>query len=72
MHGLAKFMQYLVGARFVVKLDHNSLKYFLEKKDLNERKQKWVSKIRVYDFDIEFIKGKNNMVEYALSMRPLI
>jgi hypothetical protein len=45
MHALAKFKQYLVGARFVVKLDHNSLKYLLEQKDLNERQQKWVSKI---------------------------
>jgi hypothetical protein len=33
MHALAKFRQYLVGARFVVKSDHNSLKYFLEQKD---------------------------------------
>jgi hypothetical protein len=45
MHALAKFRQYLVGARFVVKSDHNSLKYLLEQKDLNERQQEWVSKI---------------------------
>jgi hypothetical protein len=37
MHALAKFRQYLVGARFVVKSDHNNLKYLLDKKDLNER-----------------------------------
>ena len=40
MHALAKFRQYLVGARFVVKSDHNSLKYFLDQKDLHERQQK--------------------------------
>jgi hypothetical protein len=72
MHALAKFRQYLVGARFVVKSDHNSLKYLLEQKDLNERQQKWVSRIQAYDFDIEFVKGKNNMVAYALSRRPSI
>jgi hypothetical protein len=72
MHALAKFKQYLVGARFVVKLDHNSLKYLLKQKDLNERQQKWVSKIQAYDFDIEFIKGKNNAVADALSRRPSI
>ena len=72
MHALAKFRQYLVGARFVVKSDHNSLKYLLEQKDLNERQQKWVSKIQAYDFDIEFVKGKNNAVADALSRRPSI
>jgi hypothetical protein len=72
MHALAKFRQYLVGARFVVKSDHNSLKYLLEQKDLNERQQKWVSRIHAYDFDIEFVKGKNNVVADALSRRPSI
>jgi hypothetical protein len=72
MHALAKFRQYLVGARFVVRSDHNSLKYFLEQKDLNERQQKWVSKIQAYDFDIEFVKGKNNVVADALSRRPSV
>ena len=45
MHDLTKFRQYLVGSKFVVKTDHNSLKYFLEKKDLSERQQKWVTKV---------------------------
>jgi hypothetical protein len=67
MHALAKFRKYLVGARFVVKSNHNSLKYLLEQRDLNERQQKWVRKIQAYDFDIEFVKGKNNAVVNALS-----
>jgi hypothetical protein len=58
MHALAKFKQYLVGEKFVVRADHNSLKYFLDQKDLNERQQKWVSKIQAYDFNIEYVKGK--------------
>jgi hypothetical protein len=55
-----------------VKTYHNSLKYFLDQKDLNERQQKWVRKIQAYDFDIEFVKGKNNVVAYALSRRPSV
>jgi hypothetical protein len=40
MHALTKFRQYLVGSKFVVKTDDNSLNYFLEQKDLSERQQK--------------------------------
>ena len=50
--------------------DHNILKYFLEQQDLNERQQKWVSKTQSYNFDIEYVKGKNNVVVDALSRRP--
>jgi hypothetical protein len=37
MHALAKFRKYLVGGCFVVRTDHNDLRYFLEKKNLSER-----------------------------------
>ena len=30
MHAFTEFRQYLVGGRFVVRTDHNSLRYFLE------------------------------------------
>jgi len=35
MHALTKFRQYLVGSRFVVNTNHNSLKYFLDQKLAN-------------------------------------
>lgn len=38
MHALAKFRQYLVCGKFVVKTDHNSLKFFLNQRDLNDSK----------------------------------
>ena len=72
MHALAKFRQCLVGGRFVVRTDHNSLKYFLSQKDLTDRWQKWISKIHAYDFEIEYVKGKNNVVVDALSRKPEI
>jgi hypothetical protein len=71
MHALTKFKQYLVGSKFMVKTDHNNkLKYFLEQKDLSERQQKWVTKVHAFDFDIEYVKGKKNIVADALSRRP--
>ena len=56
-----------MGSKFKIKKYHNRLKYFLEQKELNEHQQKWVSKVQVYDFDIEYVKGKNNVVVDALS-----
>jgi len=70
MHALAKYWQYLVGTRFRVRTDHNSLMFFLEQKQLQERQQKWISEIQAYDFDIEYVKGKNNVAADALSRRP--
>jgi hypothetical protein len=69
MNALAQFRQYLVGGKLMVKTNHNSLRHFMGQKDLNERKQKWVSKLKPYDFDIEYIKGKKNAVVDALSRR---
>jgi hypothetical protein len=70
MHALAKFIQYLVGGRFMVHTEHKNLRYFLEQWDLNERQHKWASKVKAYDFYIEYVQGKNNLVVYALSRRP--
>jgi hypothetical protein len=70
MHALTKFKQYLVGSKFVVKTDHNSLKYLLEQKDLSECQHKWVTNVHAFKFDIEYVKGKNKIVSDALSRRP--
>jgi hypothetical protein len=50
----------------VVKTDHNILKFFLEQKDLCEPQQKWVTKVHVFDFNIEYVKGKKKIVADAL------
>jgi hypothetical protein len=67
MHALANFRQYLVGIKFMVKTDHKSLKYFVEQKDLSEHQQKWVMKVQALNFDIEYVKGKKNIMDNALS-----
>eukprot|EP00253_Pinus_taeda_P032725 PITA_32725 len=37
MHALAKFREYLVGNKFKVKTNHNSVRHFLGQKGLNDR-----------------------------------
>lgn len=65
MDALAKVRKYLLGIRFKVKTNHTSLHLFLEKKSLEEMKKKWVSKLHAYGFEIEYVKGKHNVVENA-------
>ena len=51
------------------KTDHDSLKYFLEQRLFSEEKQKWVTKMLGYDFEIIYKKGKQNVVADALSRK---
>jgi hypothetical protein len=55
----------------VVRTNHNNLRYFLEKRDLSERHQKWVSKVEVYEFYIEYVKRNKNVVIDTLSRRSI-
>jgi len=58
-----------MGRHFKVKKDHDSLKYFLEQILSSEEKQKWVTKMLGYDFEIIYKKGKQNVVEDTLSRK---
>lgn len=71
MHALTKFKQYLICGKFTIKTDHNNLKFFLDQEHLNERQQRWVTKVQSYDFEIEYKKGKTNKVADASSRNPL-
>lgn len=42
---------------------------FLEQQELNERQQKWIGKVQAYDFEIEYVKGKSNVVANVLSRK---
>lgn len=39
---------------------------------MNGRQQKCISKLQNYDFDIEYVKGKNNVVADALFGIPIL
>ena len=58
-----------MGRHFKVKMDHDSLKYFLEQRLSSEEQQKWVTKMLGYDFEIIYKKGKQNVVADALSRK---
>ena len=58
-----------MGRHFKVKIDHDSLKYFLEQRLSSEEQQKWITEVLGCDFEIIYKKGKQNVVADALSRK---
>jgi hypothetical protein len=69
LHVVDLWHPYLLGQRFQIKTDHQSLKYFLEQCISSLEQQKWVTKLFGYDYEIIYKKGKDNVVVDALSQK---
>lgn len=70
MLALKLWRHYLIGRRFELRTDHQSLKNLFTQRDLNARQRRWSEFMSEYDFEISYIKGKENVVADALRMRP--
>lgn len=65
-----KWRPYLLGRHFNIKTDHHrSLKFLLEQRITTLSQQKWLVKLMVYDYNIDYKKGKGNIVADVLSRR---
>jgi hypothetical protein len=60
VHALRKWRHYLMGKKFKLRTDHNSMKYLFDQPTLNARQIRWLEFLCEYDFDIKYIKGKDN------------
>jgi hypothetical protein len=69
LHAMDLWRPYLLGKRFQIKTDHQSLKYFMEQRPSSPEQQKWVTKLFGYDYEIIYKKGKDNVVVDALSRK---
>jgi hypothetical protein len=69
LHVVDQWCPYLLGQCFQIKIDHQSLKYFLEQRISSPEKQKWVTKLFGYDYEIIYKKGKDNVVVDVLSQK---
>jgi hypothetical protein len=58
-----------MGRRFELSTNHNGLSYLFYHPTLNARQSRWLEFLYEYDFDIRHIKGKENKVVDALSIR---
>lgn len=66
---MRKWRPYLLGRPFVIKTNHQSLKYLLEQRVGTPAQQRWITKLLGYIFIVEYKQGKENVVADALSRR---
>jgi hypothetical protein len=71
IHSLNSWRHYLHGSKFkvIVKTDHKSLQHFKTQPTLSGRQSRWLDVMADFDFDIEYIEGKINIVADGLSRR---
>jgi len=71
IHALSSWRHYLLGSKFkvIIRTDHRSLQHFKTQPQLSGRQSRWKDVIADFDFDIEYIVGKDNVVADGLSRR---
>ncbi|XP_031505831.1 uncharacterized protein LOC116268232 [Nymphaea colorata] len=62
-----KWRPYLIGRKFKVRTDHNSLRYMMKQRASTPTQQRWLAKLLGYDFEIEYKRGADNTAADSLS-----
>nr|GEY44833.1 putative reverse transcriptase domain-containing protein [Tanacetum cinerariifolium] len=66
---LKNWRHYLYGTKCMVFIDHKSLQYILNQKELNKRQHRWLELLSDYDCEIRYHSRKANVVVDALSRK---
>ena len=61
---------YLYGRKFTIYTDHQPLIWLINKKNPHPRLERWNMQLSVYQYEIKYKKGKDNLVADALSRLP--
>ena len=69
---MENFRPYVYGTHFklIIKTDHKPLKWLFNVKDPGSRLLRWRLKLENYNYEIQYVSGKNNSVADALSRDP--
>jgi hypothetical protein len=60
---------YIMGIKFMLLVDNTDVKFLFSQLDLNERKERWLSILSKFDFEVRHIKGKENKMVDSLRRR---
>ena len=71
IHSLKVKRHYLLGVNFKIEIDHQSLRYLSTQPNLSRRQCRWMELLQEFDFYMEYVKGKENVVADGLSRRSL-
>ena len=66
---LKEWRHHLHGKKFRIITDHHSLRYLRTQPHLSARQSRWCEYLSQFDFTIEYMDGKQNVVADALSRR---
>lgn len=67
LFALEKWHQFLVGKHFIIKTNHQPLKFLIEQKLSTPIQYTWLAKLMAYDYEIQHQYGKSKIVANALS-----
>ncbi|GBG84623.1 hypothetical protein CBR_g38905 [Chara braunii] len=67
---LTHWRHYLLGRFFILRTDHQTLRWMRTQPVLSDALKHWIEVIEQYDFDPQYLKGEYNKVADALLRRP--
>ncbi|GFU81073.1 retrovirus-related Pol polyprotein from transposon 17.6 [Trichonephila clavipes] len=68
---LDKFYYYLHGKKFIIHTDHAALVWLKNVKNLRGRLFHWSLKLSMFDYEVKYLKGTNNVEADMLSRHPI-
>ncbi|XP_022864502.1 uncharacterized protein LOC111384459 [Olea europaea var. sylvestris] len=69
VHCLRVWRHYLLGSRFMIKMDNVATSYFQTQKKLSPKQARWQDFLAEFDYVMEYKPGKVNVVADALSRK---